>query len=327
MKRLILSFFILGAVIGCTKNDPVINRVPGQGGIETPDPTPKPDPDGDASGFKICSFNIRLWKSSGETENHNWSDRKDGVFSFIRKEMPDMIGMMEIKFQQAEDIRAQLGANYEFYHINRDSGKSLTTSSGEAVGILTRKDRFKVLDKGFWWLHPTSQNSLPSDTGWGGACRRIVVWVKAKDLLHDGQTVWFFATHYDHQSSEAQENSTPICVKRFKEMTGVDNLKTGTDPIFFMGDLNAEYSSVCVQEMEKALWYSRLQLTGSATDGGPTFNGFTGASNKIIDHIFYGGPLKPVRYWVDRNNYCTTNPKTQYISDHYPVLFTCDYTK
>lgn len=325
MKKILFSIFLLGAVIGCTEKDPVINRVPGTGGIEVPPPAPGPVQT--ESDLKICSFNIRLWKSSGETADHNWSDRKEGVFAFIKKESPDMIGMMEIKFQQAEDIRAQLGNDYDFWHINRDSGTSLSNSSGEAVGILVKKSRFKVISKGKWWLHPTSQDALPADTGWGGACKRIVVWVKAQDLKHNNQTVWFFATHYDQQSTEAQANSTPICIKRMKALSGMENLKTGLDPIFFMGDLNAEYASGCVQDLEKELYYSRLALTGTDTDGGPTFNGFTGTSTKIIDHIFFGGPLKPTKYWVDRNNYCTTNPNTKFISDHYPLLFTCSYTK
>ncbi|MCF0174102.1 MAG: endonuclease/exonuclease/phosphatase family protein [Bacteroidales bacterium] len=311
---------VLGAVIGCSKA-PKIYPVYGPGGIED---TPKEEEDDPTlpDEMVVCSFNIRI-STTEDDPNNAWKYRKQGVFDFIKTVKPDMIGMQELKFVQEEDLFKEFGYAYEIYHINRDTGSALTSSSGEAVGILLKKDRFKIVDKGFYWLCDTP-DKLPKDTGWGGACRRVTLWVKAQDLKNDNRIVYFSSTHFDHQSSTAVENSSPLCINRLRTLCGRTDLKSSGDPVFFMGDLNTLQSDVALKPLMDNLTYARLSLTGDKTDGDRTVNGYNTTTNKIIDHIFFGGDVTPVRYWVDRKNYCT-HEGTNYISDHYPVLFKVQY--
>ena len=65
--------------------------------------------------------------------------------------------------------------------------------------------------------------------------------------------------------------------------------------------------------------YARLEASGNDKYAS-TFNGF-GDSNKIIDHIYYGGKaIKPIKYWVNKKDY-----GVPFLSDHYPVLFQWEY--
>lgn len=322
MKKIIFSIMVLGAVLGCTKT-PEIHNVynPNQPENNTPSEGDTDDPTVDASEITVCSFNLRI--PSSDDGLNNWTYRKQGVIDFVKATKPDMIGVQELRFASKEDLVKGLSDMYELYHINRETGSALANSSGEAVGIFLLRDRFKILDKGFFWLCDTP-DALPADTGWGGACRRITVWVKAQDLKNDGKIVWFSSTHFDHMSTEAQVNSAPLCISRFKTLTNSTNLKGSGDPIFFMGDLNTEYASVCVQNLASSMNYARLSLKGADSDSDRTYNGFNTTTNKIIDHIFFGGDVTPVKYWVDRNNYCN-GTGASFISDHYPVLFKVKY--
>ena len=73
-----------------------------------------------------------------------------------------------------------------------------------------------------------------------------------------------------------------------------------------------------LQPLQERFSYARTEAPGSDLYIG-TFNGF-GLANSLIDHIFYDGPVLPLRYWVEKKGY-----GVPMLSDHYPVLLKLDY--
>lgn len=301
--------------MSCT-NDPVIYRVPGRGGNEGGQDVPE----GSGKTLEVCSFNIRYYNTS---DTYPWSARKDAVVKFFKSSSIDFAGIQELRSTQAQDIVYNLGDTYGFYDINRDTGSSVSNGSGEGVGILYNLSRFTVKDKGFFWLADDPEK-LPekNDDGtyssWHSASRRIVVWIKASDNYNSGQTVYFFATHFDHVSREARLKSSNLVIKKIQEITGVSDIKTSNVPVFLVGDFNCTYGSAELSPIRADMNDARTM--SKKTDNTDTFNGFGSSKGSTIDHIFFGGRISADQYRVVTEDY-----GVKYISDHYPVLFQATY--
>ena len=297
----------------------------GNGGGETPG-TPS---GGDAVSMTVCTFNIRYANTADKYPDGTsaaWSVRKEPVKKFLDATKPDLIGLQEVRKEQSQWF-ASLSSEYGYYDVSRDnaSGSSVSSAGGEGVGIMYRKDRFELELKDFFWLDDKprerpAQNSDGTYGAWNSACRRVTVYAKLKDKKN-GTTVYFLPTHYDHKSSDARKKAAELNVEQIKAICKVTDIKNAANVVIFhVGDLNTTSESSEMKPLMDAMNYARLAVDGTDKYTG-TFNGF-GDSNKIIDHIFYGGKaVKPVKYWVDRS----TAYGVPFLSDHYPVLFKWEY--
>lgn len=325
LKRLFLLALLPAMLFACGQGD-VINPVtpPAPG----PDPTPAPGPSEGGISMVVCTFNIRYYNTTDKNpdgSSASWDARKDAIKKFIEAEKPDLIGLEEVRKQQAQWFTSTFGTEYGFYDVWRDSasGASVTTSSsGEGVAVMYRKDRFEKVLNDFFWLDPNTR-TLPAknDDGtygeWHSKCRRVTVYAKLKDKKNNDAIVWFFPSHYDHVSDEARRKSADLMVEQMKAKCNESDLKEANQVIIHVGDLNT--TSDVVTPLNENMHYARLEASGTDKYTS-TFNGF-GDSNKIIDHIYYGGKaVKPIKYWVNRDGY-----GVMYLSDHYPVLFQWEY--
>lgn len=103
-------------------------------------------PEGNGKTLLAGSFNIRYFNT---TDTYPWSVRKDAVFKFIETTSPDFLGLQEVKATQSQDFAYKLSGTYGYYDIDRDTGKGISSGSGEGIGILYKKGRFELKDKGF----------------------------------------------------------------------------------------------------------------------------------------------------------------------------------
>jgi endonuclease/exonuclease/phosphatase family metal-dependent hydrolase len=301
------------------------NSQEGGGEGETPPPTPS----GNADPMVICTFNIRYANTSDtypDGSSAAWKDRSASVKKFFDTVKPDLVGLQEIRKEQAQWFASELSSDYGYYDVGRDSnsGSSVSSAGGEGVGVLYRKDRFELVSKDFFWLDQSTR-TLPEKNAdgtygaWNSACRRITLSVVLKDKKHGNALIYFFPTHYDHKSTEARKNSADLMVTQMKNVTKATDLKQAGVIVFHVGDLNTTHDSAQLKSLNDNLYYARLTAGGTDKDTG-TYNGF-GDKNSIIDHVYYGGKaVKPVKYWVDRTNY-----GVPFLSDHYPVLFQWEY--
>lgn len=291
--------------------------------------TPPPTPSGDADPMVICTFNIRYANTSDtypDGSSAAWKDRSASVKKFFDTVKPDLVGLQEVRKEQAEWFSSQLSGEYGYYDVGRDSnsGSSVSSAGGEGVGVLYRKDRFELVLKDFFWLDQSTRtlpdkNSDGTYGAWNSACRRITLSVVLKDRKHGDALIYFFPTHYDHKSDAARKNSAELMVSQMQSITKATDLKGAGVVIFHVGDLNTTSDSAQLKSLNDNMNYARLTAAGTDKYTG-TYNGF-GDKNSIIDHVYYGGKaVKPVKYWVDKTNY-----GVPFLSDHYPVLFQWEY--
>lgn len=252
-----------------------------------------------AQSITVGTFNLR-YDNKNDTGNL-WINRAPVVASLIRFHQFDILGTQEGLINQLEDLSRML-PEYTRYGIGRDDGKS----KGEHAAIFFKTEKFKLLDKGDFWLSETPEKPGP---GWDAQLNRICSWVQLQERS-SGKRFYFFNVHYDHQGVQARQESSKLILGKIAAIAG-------RQPVIFTGDFNGDHESG---------WYKRIAESGQVKDvytavklpyvNGGSFNGFgtTVTRTGIIDHIFISG-FKATRYGILTDTY-----QGKYPSDHFPVL-------
>lgn len=251
------------------------------------------------STLTIASFNIR-YKNTHDGIN-GWENRKENVKGLIRFHEFDIFGTQEILIDQIRDV-AELN-EFAFLGKGRDDGKE----GGEHSAIFYKKDRFKVLKSGDFWLSETPDKP---GKGWDATCcNRICSWAKFQDL-NTKKEFFFFNVHFDHQGVEARRQSGQLMVKKIKEIAG--NAVT-----FCTGDFNSTPETEQINAMKTILSDSHDITEQPAYGPDGTTNGFKfdAPMKHRIDYIFVSKPVKVLKYGV-----LTDAKEQRYPSDHQPVM-------
>jgi endonuclease/exonuclease/phosphatase family metal-dependent hydrolase len=254
-----------------------------------------------AQNLIVGTYNLR-YANSRDTGNM-WVNRAPIIVSLIRFHDFDVFGTQEGLLNQLQDINTAL-PQYERYGLGRDDGKD----AGEHSAIFFKKDRFKLLNKGDFWLSQTPEK--PS-LGWDATCcNRICSWVYLQDKLTK-KKFYFFNAHYDHQGKVAREESSKLILDKIKTIAG-------KEPAIFTGDFNGSHESS---------WYQRVATSGIMFDtytkvehpyaNNASFNGFRNSvpGTEIIDHVFVSPAFNVKRWGILTDTYHGKFP-----SDHFPVL-------
>jgi endonuclease/exonuclease/phosphatase family metal-dependent hydrolase len=251
--------------------------------------------------LKVATYNIRF--DNPRDSGNLWVDRAPVVASLIRFHDFDVFGTQEAFKSQLDDISKALPA-YERYGVGRDDGKE----KGEHSAIFYKKEVFKLLKKGDFWLSPTPDT--PS-LGWDAkCCKRICSWVQLQHR-RTGKTFYFFNAHYDHEGVQARNESSKLVLQKIKEIA--DNA-----PVLFTGDLNGSHTSTWYQEIANSSvlkdTYGEVEFP-YAPNG--SFNAFNNSrkSTEIIDHIFLSKHFGVKKWGILTDTYNGKFP-----SDHFPVL-------
>ncbi len=191
---------------------------------------------------RVGSYNIRLATGDKGTDNA-WPKRCDDMIALIRKLNLDVFGLQEVRPEQAKFLAEKLP---EFVYVGEHRGAD--RKSDEASPVCYRKDRFKALKSGTFWLSETPE--VPGKKGWGAACPRICSWLLLEDI-RSGRRFCFANTHTDHVSELARKEGMLLIIERMKEFgAGV--------PIVFTGDHNCretEAPAVAVSKLLKNALY------------------------------------------------------------------------
>ncbi len=185
----------------------------------------------------------------------------------------DIIGIQEGLNEQLNDLSKM--EEYLFLGVGRIDGKT----KGEYSAIFYKKERFKLLNKGNFWLSETPE--FPS-FGWGANYQRICSWGEFEDK-NSGKTFFVFNVHFDHQSVEARRQSANLMVKKIKEIAGENT-------VICTGDFNAVPNTEEIRTMNN-LFQDSFTASKMAPYGPVgTFNGFNFnapiKNDKRIDYIF-----------------------------------------
>lgn len=247
----------------------------------------------------IATYNVRMNTASDSL--NAWPNRKENVKALIRFHEFDIFGTQEGFIDQIKGM-AEL-TEYAYTGKGRDDGKE----AGEHSAIFYRKDRFRLLESGDFWLSETPEKP---GKGWDATCcNRICSWAKFKDL-DTKKDFYFFSVHFDHRGVIARQESGKLMVKKIKEIA-----KNAT--VVCVGDFNSTPETQQIGEMQTILKdsYQVTQQPPYGPEG--TSNGFKfdAPMKRRIDYIFVSPSIKVLKYGV------LTDAKDQrYPSDHQPVM-------
>ncbi len=247
----------------------------------------------------VATYNVR-YDNKGDGLNA-WPNRKEKVKALIQFHDFDLFGTQEGLRNQLNDI-AEL-KEFAFVGAGRDDGKE----AGEHSAIFYKKDRFKVLQSGNFWLSETPDKP---GKGWDATCcNRICSWAKLNDLKTK-KDFYFFSVHFDHQGVEARRQSGKLMVEKIKEIAK-------NTPVILVGDFNSTPETEQMKTIQTLLSDSRTvtQMPPYGPEG--TFNSFKfdAPMDKQIDYVFVSKQFDVLKYGV-----LTDASQQRYPSDHQPVM-------
>lgn len=259
--------------------------------------------------FNVMSFNIRY--DNPEDSLNNWEYRKDRVANVIHFYDADILGTQEVLHNQLEDLKLRL-PEYGVVGVGREDGKE----KGEYSALLYKKDRFTVLDSGYFWLSETPE--VAGSKGWDGACERIASWAKLKDH-NSGKEIFALNTHLDHVGVAARKEGVNLILNK------VEELGAGL-PVVVTGDFNAEPESDVIQYVTdssnaKHLVDSRsiAQLVYGPAWSFHAFGRIPYDKRSLIDYVFVRKGTNVLKYGV-----LAETEGEAFLSDHTPVLVTIE---
>ena len=261
-----------------------------------------------AQELTVGSYNLR-YDNAGDVGNL-WVDRAPVVANLLRFHDFDIFGTQEALKNQLDDINKALPA-YARYGLGPDDGKE----KGEHSAIFYKKDKFKLLRKGDFWL---SQTPDKPSLGWDATCcNRIATWVYLQDLSTN-KKFYFFNVHYDHQGMEARRESSKLLLRKIKEIAG-------KEPVILTGDLNGDHNSEWYQMLANSdLLKDTYRQVSHPYASNSSFNAFGKQLDKteIIDHVFVTDQFKVSKWGMLTDTYHGKFP-----SDHFPILVKLTYGK
>ena len=255
--------------------------------------------------IKVITFNIRY--DNPRDSINAWPNRLPVVCDFLNSEKADLFGLQEALWYQFEAIDSAL-TGYSSVAVGRDDGKK----KGEMNPVFYRIDRFDYVRDSTFWL--SQSPGIPGTKGWGASLPRIVTWVQLTDKL-SGKTLYYFNTHFAHDSDSARVMSAGILLKQVKRLAGKENF-------IITGDFNSTpdsraYFMLTEKNSKKPLMKDAYVITETAPAGPlATFNNWNDDQpGNRIDYVFVknGKEVKSVSTVVRKNGQV-------FISDHWPVV-------
>jgi len=260
----------------------------------------------EAGDIKVSSFNLRMDTSNDGV--NAWPNRKEMVKALIQYHDFDIIGTQEGFVHQLNDLLEMPG--FAYIGAGRDDGKQ----AGEHSAILYKKDRFKVLESGDFWLR---ENPAEPGLGWDATCcNRIASWGLFKDL-ESGKEFYVFNAHFDHQGVIARKESGKLMVKKIQEIAK-------GKPVICTGDFNSTPDTEQIISLSAFLQdaYQVTKMPPYGPVGTTNSFEFTAPMKNRIDYVFVSDDFEVSKYAV-----LTDALNQRYPSDHLPVVATIQFKK
>jgi len=277
----------------------------------------------------VASYNIR-YDNPNDGENV-WSNRKEHVKALIRFHDFDIFGIQEGMINQVKDV-AELD-QYAWYGKGRDDGES----AGEHCAIFYKRERFKLLDSGDFWLSETPDKPT---VGWDSRVnKRICSWGRFRDLTTKKE-FYFFSVHFDNLGAVARRESAKLMVAKIGEIAA-------DMPVILVGDMNSTPDTEQIATLETLLRdtykvsetppYGPDRTTGGfqynpererridsravaqaqQRAGENSGNALPAAPrSRRIDYIFVSNPIRVLNFGVITDFY----GKYRFPSDHFPIV-------
>lgn len=180
--------------------------------------------------LKVISFNIRC---CNDPEGNSIKERAPRLVEITTRYDADIIGFQEYRPAWEKFIKKYYSKKYDIFCKYRNE-----TVDIEASPILWRKDRFKLVSKGYFWLSDTPEKE---SRGWDEVynCYRMCVYVTLQDKKTK-KTFTVMNTHFGFGDKGQVASARLIYEYRNK----ISNY-----PAFIVGDFNMTPDSVGYKEM------------------------------------------------------------------------------
>jgi endonuclease/exonuclease/phosphatase family metal-dependent hydrolase len=287
-----------------------------------------------AQQMNVATYNMRNDNNKDDARQGNgWKQRYPVIAQLVQFHDFDIFGTQECLHHQLEDLKGSM-PNYDYIGVGRYDGKE----AGEYSAIFYKKDRFKLLNKGDFWL---STETTKPNKGWDAVLPRICSWGQFQDKK-TGLKFFFFNLHMDHVGVTARSESAKLILAKIKEMTH-------NQPVILTGDFNVDQTSPSYAVLEQSgVLKDAYELSPFRYALNGTFNAFKTDSktNSRIDHIFLTKQFSVTRYGILTDTYRSEREETEkensanfpkevslskYVarvpSDHFPVMATVTWGK
>lgn len=271
--------------------------------------------------LRMMSFNVKAG-TDGDTADHNWTSRKEGQKMMVAKWSPDVIAIQEADVAQRKFYAAIPG--YSFVTVTNVPQSGADYKQSGLNEIAYRTSRFKLLDSGWYWLSATP-DKVSKGYSYDGYLTAVYAHLEDNE---NGRDFYVVCTHLASGDNDASRIFTSkLVVERTKELCGSNAV------VFIMGDMNAaDYTGSAVsgypQKRESIApffeWLDNARSTAATKVGDYSLNHWGGWSKHAtlnVDMIFYRNIMSSDCFTTDTNAY----NNTEYISDHYPIIFDCKY--
>lgn len=253
--------------------------------------------------LNIMTLNICSWSFDGK----DLETRVTGIANTLRVNKIDSVGFQEATPYWMEALSTELKDDYAYVGVGSNTAKDYignTDNEDEFTAIFYLKNKFTVVDWGYFWL---SETPTEISYGWGSAYRRICTWVILENKHTNTQYVHINA-HFDNASSEARRNSIGMILDKVKEFKAL--------PVVFTGDLNFIEISRGYKDITADVLKDTKVLAKDTMDS-QTYHGADPNAYKdyVLDYVLINDGFKALKYEVVKKRY-----NNRYISDHHAVV-------
>ena len=241
----------------------------------------------DSEIVRIMSFNVR----DGEF------DREEIVPQVVADYMPDSVGFQECEGTWYLTLKTYL-PDYKIVGVGRWTG---IRQLGESTAIMYRKDKYRLVDWGTFWL---SETPYLVSKGWDANYPRTCTWAILQNKT-TGEKYAHFNTHLDNGGAQAREEGLKLILKKISELDM---------PVVLTGDFNFTKGTALYRQLTTDL--SDVSAIAAVADSGGTAHGYGGGIGTApIDFICVNDKISSVKtYKIIREKY-----NDRYVSDHYPI--------
>jgi endonuclease/exonuclease/phosphatase family metal-dependent hydrolase len=226
--------------------------------------------------IKVMTFNIRY---DNPDDNINaWPKRLELVCDLLKNEKPDLLGLQEALWYQYEKIDSAI-SGYSSVSRGRDDGRR----KGEMNSLFYNINRFDFVRDSTFWLSETPNK--PVSKGGGASLPSIVTWVDLKDKKNQ-KPLYYFNTHFAHDSDSARIMSAAILLRTVKRISGKNMFIITGD--FNMSPESRAYSVLTEKSSSSAILKDSYLISQTKPEGpGYTNNGFRDVPGRNrIDYVF-----------------------------------------
>lgn len=243
--------------------------------------------------LKVISFNIRCMD---DKDGHSVKERAPRLRKVIEPYAPDVMGFQEYTPLWESHIEEQFGEECGMFNKYR-----ATTGWIESAPILWRKDKFELVQSGYFWLSDTPEvesrgwDSLPHNR----MCEYVVLSEK-----ESGEKFLFMNTHFGF-GDECQVKSARLICEYAKKLSNL--------PTFITGDFNMRPSS---QGYAAITEYFTDVNALTARDERSTYHGYdlSVSRDEHIDYCFVDDKIKPLSQTI-----IDTLVDGKFPSDHFGI--------